>query len=269
MNSQESRNNGAEKEDAEAAEKGDLLPNPGLPHLYENPKPLHSDVHAGKALLTPITYGFASSSPSVVLHTQEFRTAAAFYPIAFADDDDAMPLAIFGYREGENLFVDREGAWAPGTYVPSYIRRYPFITGNSGLSDETILYVDESSGLLVESASHPNAEPLFEEGKPTKRTEEIQAFCAAFQQQTPLTMAFVDELKKRDLLEPREIRLDLPGGGRQLIRGLRVIEEGRFNSLSDEIILEWRHNGWLPLVYWHWASFDNFTRLIQRESLRS
>ncbi len=60
------------------------------------------------------------------------------------------------------------------------------------------------------------------------------------------------------------MRLDLPSGGTQLLTGLRVIEEDKFNALPDQAILEWRRQGWLPLVYWHWASMDNFFRLVRR-----
>ncbi|MEI9982489.1 MAG: SapC family protein [Aliidongia sp.] len=34
--------------------------------------------------------------------------------------------AVLGYRPGENLFVDAEGRWATGVYVPWYVRCYPF-----------------------------------------------------------------------------------------------------------------------------------------------
>ena len=50
----------------------------------------------------------------------------------------------------------------------------------------------------------------------------------------------------------------------QQVTGLQVIEEKRFDALPDETVLEWRHRGWLPLVYWHWISMDNFLRFARR-----
>ncbi len=130
--------------------------------------------------------------------------------------------------------------------------------------NEQILYVDETSDLIVDCDGEQDAEPLFAEDEPSERTKEIREFCAAFQQQAPVTTAFVEEVKKRDLLGSKEICLDLPGGGSQLLTGLRIVEEEKFNALPDDVFLEWRRQGWLPLVYWHWASMDNCHRVLLR-----
>lgn len=235
-----------------------------LPLFYKDPQPLHSARHAGKGLKKPVDYRFAAGAHAVVLHAQEFRLAAAHYPIVFADEAASMPLAVLGFRDGENLFVDGAGAWAEGTYIPSYVRRYPFATGRGAKENEQILYLDEGSELIVDLDSSPDAEALFADGKPSERTKQALEFCVAFGQQTAVTTAFIDEIKTRDLLGAKEVRLDLPAGGSQLLTGLRIIEEEKFNALPDETILEWRRKGWLPLVYWHWASMDNFFRLLRR-----
>ncbi len=190
--------------------------------------------------------------------------AAASYPIVFTNEDLPMPLAILGIQAGENLFIDEKGQWAAGTYVPAYVRRYPFATGQGVREGDQILYVDEAGERIVDCEADPDAEPLFVDGESSERTEQIREFCAAFQQQAPVTNAFSEEIKKRDLLASKEIRLDLPGGGSQLLTGLRILEEEKFDALPDDVFLEWRRNGWLPLVYWHWVSMDNFLRLLQR-----
>ena len=254
----------AEPPSPEPSESGAKQPQTPLPLFYKDPHPIHNVRHAGKALKKPIDFGFARAANAVAIHTQEFRAAATSYPIVFADEDPPMPLAILGIRDGENLFIDENGRWTPGTYIPSYVRRYPFATGQGVKEDEHILYVDEGSDLIVGCEAEPEAEPLFVDGEPSERTEEIREFCAAFQQQAPVTTSFVEEIKKRDLLGSKEIRLDLPDGGNQLLTGLRILEEEKLNALPDDVFLEWRRQGWLPLVYWHWASMDNFFRLLQR-----
>ncbi len=254
----------AESLPAESSESGAKPPQTPPPLFYKDPQPLHNVRHAGKGLKKPVDFGFASAAHAVAIHIQEFRLAASSYPIVFADEDPPMPLAILGIRDGENLFVDEKGQWEPGTYVPAYVRRYPFATGQGVRENEQILYVDETSDLIVDCDGEQDAEPLFADDEPSERTKEIREFCAAFQQQAPVTTAFVEEVKKLDLLGSKEIRLDLPDGGTQLLTGLRIIEEEKFNALPDDAFLEWRRQGWLPLVYWHWASMDNFHRLLQR-----
>ena len=248
----------------------------GAAAITEAPQPLHNERHAGKGLKAPGDYSFAGKTHAVVLQVQEFRLAAAFYPIIFADEVLPTPLAVLGYRDGENLFVDAAGAWAEGTYVPAYVRRYPFATGQGAQDGEHLLYLDEASDLVVdldlesgaepgaESGAGPGVEPLFADGQPSERTQKALEFCTAFQQQAAVTNAFVEAVMARDLLESKEVRLDLPGGGSQLLTGLRVIAEQKFNALPDADFLEWREKGWLPLVYWHWASMDNFFRMVLR-----
>ena len=235
-----------------------------LPLFYKDPRPLHTARHAGKGLRKPVDYRFAAAAHAVVLHAQEFRLAATHYPIVFADEASSMPLAVLGFRDGENLFVDASGAWAEGTYIPSYVRRYPFATGRGAKEGEQILYLDEGSELIVDLDSSPDAEALFVDGAPGERTKQALESCVAFGQQTAVTTAFIEEVKARGLLGAKEVRLDLPAGGAQRLTGMRVIEEDKFNALSDEAVLEWRRKGWLPLVYWHWASMDNFFRLVRR-----
>ena len=59
----------------------------------------------------------------------EFRDVQAYYPILFHRDknDEFFPVALFGFHEQENLFLDASGWHA--RYVPAMIRRQPFLIG--------------------------------------------------------------------------------------------------------------------------------------------
>jgi hypothetical protein len=48
------------------------------------------------------------------------------------------------------------------------------------------------------------------------------------------------------------------------LSGFRVIDEGKFNALPDETILDWRRKGWLPLIYCHLISTSNWANLVDR-----
>jgi len=235
-----------------------------LPLFYRQPEPLNRDKHAGKGLKQPVNYRFAATSHAVILHAEEFRLAAAHYPIVFADDESALPLAVMGYASGRNLFVNGNGEWEPGAYIPAYVRRYPFASGRGANDDELVLYVDTASDLIVDVASVPGAEPFLVDGQATERTKKALEFCVAFQGQVPITSAFVDELKGRDMLERRDVKLDLSEGQQRQLSGLRIIKEDAFKALPDDVYLQWRRRGWIGLVHWHWMSLDNFLRLSKR-----
>jgi len=255
--------NGAAPDKAQAS-KAEAPPPPPLPLFYRAPAPLHEKAFDGQGLRKEGNYNFANKAHAVALHMQEFRFAAAHYPVVFSDDAVPMPLAVLGFREGQNLFVDGEGKWAEGAYVPAYVRRYPFVIGQGAKADEPILYLDRECDILVDLKKEPDADPLFAEGAPGERVKQALEFCGAFQQQAPLTQAFVDAIAKHSLLEAKEIRLDLPKGKQQLLTGLRIIDEAKFTALPDEEFLNWRRQGWVAAVYWHWASMDNFRRLVAR-----
>jgi len=251
-------------ENSEKTAPGDQSTAASMPLFYQNPVPLSASTHSGKGLRRPSDFRFAATSHAVVLHAEEFRLACANYPIVFADDDSAVPIAVLGHGQGRNQFVDTTGNWERDTYIPAYVRRYPFINGRGATENDVVLYIDMASDLVVDMAENPDAEPLFVDGQPSERSKRALDFCVAFQAQAPLTAAFVDEIKSRDMLERRNVRVDLQGGTQRQLTGLRVISEKAFNALPDDVWLEWRRQGWVSLVHWHWASMDNFVRMSKR-----
>lgn len=232
-----------------------------MPLFYRKPEPLNPAAHSGKGLRQPDDFRFAATSHAVVLHAEEFRMACAHYPIVFADDDSAVPIAVLGHGYGRNLFVDATGNWEAGLYIPAYVRRYPFVNGRGATDADVVLYIDVASDLVVDMAENPDAEPLFVDAQPSERAKLALNLCVAFQTQAPVTSAFVDEVKSRDMLERRNVKVDMPGGAQRQLTGLRVISETAYNALPDDAVLEWRKRGWLSLVHWHWASMDNFIRM--------
>ena len=94
----------------------------------------------------------------------------------FASDRPAMPLAVLGLRNAENVFVGEDGSWQPGCYIPAYIRRVPFIFLESADKLNFTLCIDEASEFLVEE---DDAQPLFADGKPSEVTDNALKFCSA------------------------------------------------------------------------------------------
>ena len=97
--------------------------------FYDNPIALNSETHRNLKI-KPSGEGlkFSRKTNSVLLAGIEFPEACKHFPIVFAKvaDQRVLPLAILGFRDLENLFVDAGGQWK-SDYVPAYIRRYPFV----------------------------------------------------------------------------------------------------------------------------------------------
>ena len=135
----------------------------------------------------------------VPLTVTEFAPAALSYPVIFVGEA-RQPVAVMGLRQGENLFVNEAGAFSPESYIPAYVRRYPFVFANDDVQKRLILCVDREAPFLKEGG----ATPLFVEGEPSPYTQQAMEFCNNFEQERLRTEAFGKLLADLDLLETRE-----------------------------------------------------------------
>ena len=232
-----------------------------LPALYQKPVLLDAQRHASYSLKENAGFAFAAKSNAMVLNGVEFPLAARHYPIVFAGNDTVVvPMVVLGVRRDENLFVQENGEWETGVYIPAYARRYPFVFTESADKSKLGLCIDEASEALVES----DVRPLFKDGKRTAVVERALQFCTAYQREFEATKPFAQALVEHGLLTENRADLRLNSGERLAVAGFRVIDEKKFNQLPDDVFLEWRKRGWIALTYCHFVSVGNWQLLIDR-----
>ncbi len=229
-----------------------------LPLFYRKPAALQTEIHAGISLKRKPDFGFARETNAIPLTAAEFFAAQRHYPIVFTRDTPAVPLAIVGLRDGHNLFVDRAGQWRANTYVPAYVRRYPFLFAEDSGKGQLTLCVDEASGLIETGDENP----LFDTGGQAGAvTRNALDFCLSYQQNHNATTEFSRALVEAGLLVDRDARVNLRAENFVLFRGFRMIDEEIFNRLSDETFLAWRRRGWVALVHAHLMSLGSWDNL--------
>ena len=233
---------------------------PVMPLFYERPEALQPERHGALGLKPEPDFRFASRAVSVPISAAEAPFAARHYPIVFATAGEFLPLAVLGLSNGENLFVDAAGAWEPGTYVPSYVRRYPFVFATGEDQGRLTLCVDRAAGRIVEDGG----EKLFADGKPTKVTDNALEFCAAFEREIAVTRKIVELLRKHGLLTENQATLTLPSGSKVALKDFMVIDTAAVDRLSDDGFAELRHNGALPLVFAQIGSLPGWGDLARR-----
>ena len=231
-----------------------------IPLLYRQPRPLQRERHGGTYFVPPPGYGFAANINAVPLNATEFAVASRHYPIIFAGAAPHLPLAVLGLRPGQNLMLDTAGTWAKNAYVPAYIRRYPFIFMEDHSGQRLTLCVDEGANMLSNTAG----EPLFVDGEPGPFVKRATDFCAAFQRQHVATRGFTAALVEHDLLVEKAATAKLPTGEEIKLTGFRLVDEKKFNDLPDDVFLDWRRKGWLPLIYFHLISVHNWGLVAER-----
>jgi len=93
--------------------------------------PISQTRHAAKHWQRFSSYAFAANSAILPLVGTELAKAALAFPIALIQQGKGfVPAAVLGLEPGKNLFVAPDGRWL-GSYVPSALRGYPFLLGNT------------------------------------------------------------------------------------------------------------------------------------------
>ena len=204
-------------------------------------------------------FGFAASAQFVPIGLEEFPAAAQDYPILFTADQPAIPIALLGLQQGGNLFVQSDGSWRPETYIPAYVRTFPFVFVASTTSDDLFLGMEPDAACL----SIDRGEPLFDSEQPTEALNEAIALTAALRQNLLAAEELARMLDEVGLLEPEEAKIDFSAGGSAVVRGLKVLKRERLDRINDQTFLEWRRRNWLPAIYAHTASTGRWLRLME------
>lgn len=233
--------------------------------FYERPVPLNRTQHKDLRLKGLQSLKFAANVHSVPLTGVEFALAARDMPILFAGAsvEDAGPMALLGLRQNENLFVDANGVWEANTYVPAFVRRYPFVlaekpAGQEG--DDFTVFLDEA----YEGFGSTDGDRLFkEDGTDSEILANAVNFLGEFQQHVGRTQWFMQQLRKHDLLEPRNIRLEKDGKTINL-NGLFVVNENKLRELDEKTAHEFLREGVFGWIYSHLLSLANIDRAAQR-----
>lgn len=232
------------------------------PSFYKNVVPLDRERHRNLRLKTLGSVDFAAKAHYVPIVAVELYEAARDYPIVFTGDDNAVPVAVLGLRDGENLFVEPNGQWARGTYVPIFIRRYPFILSRTAPeSTDYAVCIDES----CEGLSDSEGEPLFDEnGKETELVAKVLGFLQEALTEAERTRRFVERLKQLDLLTVQSMQVRDPAGRIFKMNDFRVVDENKLKALGDDVIGDLHRSGYLGCIYAHLLSLGNASRLAFR-----
>lgn len=232
-----------------------------LPLFYSRPEALRADRHGDLGIALAPDYRFAARTHAVPLNAIEFGVAARHYPIVFAaGTTPPAAVAVLGLRQDRNLFVDGEGVWAADTYIPSYVRRYPFILARNDEASEFALCIDAASDKIAADGETR----FFEGAEPTEATRKALDFCAAFQRESRESEALMRQIAEHDLFAPNAGRFTLPGGEVLNVNDFSIIDETRVNALSDQAFLDLRKSGALPVIYAHLWSMRNWADLVRR-----
>lgn len=229
-----------------------------LPLFYSKPVALDAKAHQGMGLKKNFGFHFSKNVNAVPVNVIELPQICHFYPVAFSPDDTGTPVAILGLRDNENLFVNEQGEWADHTYIPAYIRRYPFIFSEVPGQDSLTLCID-----MTDAVTEKNGDQTFfdKDGKATQLSTNALEFCKSYHAAAAQTMEFGKALVAHDVLVERQVQIGVGGDRKINFSGFKIVDEKKLGALDDQIFLEWRRKGWLPFLYAQLFSGAQWQRL--------
>ena len=157
----------------------------------------------------------------------------------------------------------------PDTYLPAFVRRYPFVFASDPKSDKLLLCVDTEAQMV---SNTPDVK-FFDGDQASKFTQDAIEFCKEFERQRRATVEFVELLDKASLFEQKSVAFtprDAQGnpGETQKIADYWAISEEGLNALPDAKFHDIRNTGALAAIYAHMVSLMNWQRVIQRTMRR-
>ena len=198
----------------------------------------------------------------------EFRNLQADYPIFFHRDPDSgkyLPMAIFGFQQWENLFLE-DGRWS-ANYVPLRMRRGPFLIGlqqREGGSENMVISID-----LDDPRVGDEGEPLFTPfGDNSEYLDSIVEVMQAVDQGQREIEGFTAALLEHDLIEPFSLEVTLNNGKQHRLEGFHTINEERLGALDGDVLAEFSGRGMLHAAYMMLASMAKIPDLIARKNSR-
>jgi hypothetical protein len=228
--------------------------------FYQSVVPLNRETHRKLKLNQgDRAYLFAGGTHVIPAVVDEFAAAARHLPILFVPGSPLpSPVFLVGLTPGENAFVDRDGNWREG-YVPAFVRRYPFMLGETADGGALACIDEKFSAFNMKSG-----EALFgEDGSDSPflqaKVRLINDYFAAAKR----TDAFAHALHDLQLLHAVTIETKAPQGASAALHGLLVVNEVRLNELPADDFMKLREQGFLAMIYGHLVSLKSMDALRQ------
>ncbi len=242
-------------------------PQPQLPLFYKDLLPLNSKEHKDWKVKSFDDAAFLAETHAIPLTVDEFVDSQRDYPIVFTAGENPLPIALMGLNEGVNTFIGDDNKMVSDVYVPAYVRRYPFMLAKlQEGSEELSLCFDPSSGVV---GDHKDGNELFtKDGESSEYTKSVLDFCSKFEESGQRTRAFLEELKKLDILMDGEIaitRNDMPDNP-FVYRGFRMVDEKKLRELPAETLETLNKNGMILLIHAHLFSLNLMRTLFERQN---
>ncbi|MFZ6800825.1 SapC family protein [Undibacterium sp. Di24W] len=227
--------------------------------MFQNIQTLDKTLHSALRLDPAADFSFASGLTTAPLAAAELPDAALFYPILFTPSGTINPIAVLGLRE-RNVFLNEKNQWLDA-YVPVHVRRYPFILGRVGDTDDYLLAADLSAPQFNET----KGELVFVDEQINPHFKPVLELLNAYEKNMREMRVVLAELETTGVLISKELSFR-EDHQVHVIGGFRTVDREKVMALDDATLARWVRNGLMALLEIHWASFRHIPKVALASS---
>ena len=226
--------------------------------MYKKIELITQDEHKNSGVASVDDFKHTKEFTTPIITMQEYYESCKHYPIIFSKNDEEgwFSIALLGL-EKENNFVNEEGAWRGGCYIPAYIRRYPFIYIRN--NDELLLGFDSTHKIDKDKAGDRY---FFDDnGEKTEFVDKVLNFMNQVQNDSNQTKKFIETLAELDILEESTIKGTNSEGKEININGFWIVKENKLNELTKEDKSMLCEKNYMQPITAHLISLSNIQKL--------
>jgi hypothetical protein len=219
---------------------------------------LNNVAHKNLRVITRHSAALGDDVSSVVTLPTEWGDVQREYPILFRKDaatGDFISVALLGFGERENLFLDESG-WN-ASYIPGIVARGPFLIGFQ--REEPVIHVDLDHPRI----STTEGEPVFlPNGGNTRYLERIASILDGIRAGIEASQAIFAAFAALELIEPIKLQIEISAEEQHNLLGYFTINEEKLANLPGEQLERLNRAGFLQGAFLVVASLNNVKKLI-------
>ncbi|WOF44652.1 SapC family protein [Sphingopyxis indica] len=230
--------------------------------------PLDKNSHRDLRVRTDVGADLGDAVMATLTVPSEFRNIQGHFPILFrreAGQSDFIAVALFGFENGENLFL--EGDRWDARYRPLSLAIQPFLVGRPASGDGPgQVHIDLGHARI---GGDGDGVRLFDEnGMATPYLEAAAERLGALDEGYRASAAFFAALRDYDLLEPFTLDIELDDGSKNSLVGFHIIDEAKLRALDAAALGRLHGEGHLMPIFMALASLSQISELAARKNRR-
>lgn len=232
--------------------------------MFKNLQVLDKVKHSELKINQLENLNFAKSITTIPVVVNEVALVGTAFPVVFTGEENTTLVSLVSLG-GDNLAINTEGKWIT-SYVPSYIRKYPFsLASTKENPEQKVILIDEDASVISKSKG---TQLFTNSGEYSSALENAMKFLQVNEQHVVLTKNIVKEIEKSGILEEREIAVGEGEEKKVLVNGFKVVDREKLNNLSDDILASWVRKGIISFIDSHLKSLENINQLFNLASQR-